>query len=331
MPDLVRTLLNSATVLAVVVVDDGSGEEFSPIFSRIREEGAHVLRHFVNLGKGAALKTGLNFAACSFPRAVGVVTADADGQHAVEDILATGQRLREKPLHLILGAREFGTGVPLRSRIGNVVTREVMHVFVGAKLSDTQTGLRGIPRAFIPELLRLKTTGYDFELDMLLRCRKDNRTISEIGIRTIYLDGNRASHFNPLLDSMRVYFVFLRFASVSLLTTLIDNIVFAAAFSFWPKLSVCQAISRSIAGLFNYFANKREVFHSHASNRLAVPKYVLILIVSGVISYLAINGLVSALHFNIFAAKLAVETALFLFSFIVQRAFVFSSDREEKD
>lgn len=71
-----------------VVVNDGSGPEFGSLF--LAFEGlarVHVLTHVVNLGKGAALKTGLNFVACNFPRAVGVVTADADGQHAVHDIL----------------------------------------------------------------------------------------------------------------------------------------------------------------------------------------------------------------------------------------------------
>src|ERR1035437_2208178 len=75
---IVAELAASPGVCAVVVINDGSGPEFSGIFAQIsRTDRVHLLAHIVNLGKGAALKTGLNYAACTFPESVGVVTADA--------------------------------------------------------------------------------------------------------------------------------------------------------------------------------------------------------------------------------------------------------------
>ena len=197
----------------VVVVDDGSGEQYAPIFSELRTiTGVSVLEHVTNLGKGAALKTGLNYIACKFRHSVGVITADADGQHAPEDILNIGEALSKSPSKLILGGRLFHGDVPMRSRLGNGVTKLVMRALIGCRLSDTQTGLRGIPMQFVPELLRSTATKYDFELDMLLKWQqKGGREFLEIPIRTIYIDGNHASHFNPFTDSVRVYLVFLRF------------------------------------------------------------------------------------------------------------------------
>ena len=86
-------------------------------------------------GKGAALKTGMNFALVTFPGCLGVVTADADGQHSVEDILRVAGALRERRDALILGVRAFDANVPFRSRAGNSITRMLMRVVVGRDLA----------------------------------------------------------------------------------------------------------------------------------------------------------------------------------------------------
>jgi len=105
-------------------------------------ERTSVLRHVVNLGKGAALKTGLNHAACLYPESVGVVTADADGQHSAADILRVAAELTANPRDLVLGVRTFGRSVPLRSRLGNALNSRHHAGDHRQKLSDTQTGLR---------------------------------------------------------------------------------------------------------------------------------------------------------------------------------------------
>src|SRR5947208_8968534 len=84
----------SKSIGTIVVVDDGSGPEFAAIFERLETYPlVQVVRHAVNLGKGAALKTGFNYALVHSPDAVGIVTADADGQHAPADILRLASRL----------------------------------------------------------------------------------------------------------------------------------------------------------------------------------------------------------------------------------------------
>ena len=247
----------------VVVVDDGSGPEFAELFAALQRVGETViLQHVINLGKGAALKTGLNHIACDAGGCVGVVTADADGQHTVEDVLAVAESLTANPQSLILGVRGFEGELPLRSRLGNAVTRHVMRWIMGQKVSDTQTGLRGIPMAMIPRLLVIPHQGYEFELEMLLVCKYEGIRIRETGIQTVYLDGNRSSHFNPLLDSFRIYFVLLRFTFVSLISAVLDNLVFAAVFACWPNLGAAQITGRVLATLFNFWGNRNTVFRS---------------------------------------------------------------------
>jgi glycosyltransferase involved in cell wall biosynthesis len=329
LPQIVEELAASPTVRAIVVVNDGSGPEFDGIFERVsRIGGVRMLAHIVNLGKGAALKTGLNIAACTFPESVGVVTADADGQHTVKDILRTVEALLEKPRQLVLGARRFEGDVPFRSRLGNVLTRRVLRAVTGQKISDTQTGLRGIPMDFIGALVRLRPNGYDFELEMLLACKRTQRPVCELEIETVYLDGNRSSHFNPLLDSMRISFLLIRFAAVSFSTAVIDNLVFLAVFHASAHVLPSMIVGRFVAGLFNYYTNKKGVFHAHVRESRAMPKYWLSMAVFGAVSYGFINVLMS-FGFAVPAAKLCAETILFAFSFVVQRDFIFRAPSQE--
>ena len=322
---LVEDLTGIEEIGAVIVVDDGSEPEYREVLRPLAlRENVRLLRHVVNLGKGAALKTGLNFAACEYPESVGVVTADADGQHHAQDILRVAAALEASPRHLVLGVRSFGAGVPFRSRFGNALTRYIMRAVTGQKLSDTQTGLRGIPMGWIPEVLKLRATGYDFELDMLVSCRGATPPVREVAISTIYVDNNRSSHFNPLRDSMRIYFVFVRFLAASLTTAGIDNLVFILALSFWPSALVCQIASRLVAGTFQFTAGKYGVFRSKAHTSVALPKYWLSVAAFGTLSYMLIQSIVAFTAIGIVTAKLCAETALFFLSFVVQRDFVFA-------
>lgn len=321
--ELVAKARCESVIRAVVVVNDGSGPAFEETFATLAAmESVRVLRHLVNLGKGAALKTGLNYAGCNFPEAAGVVTADADGQHAAGDVIRLATVLVKSPRMLVMGTRQFPPHIPFRSRFGNLLTRGVMRAVTGQRISDTQSGLRGIPMDFVPALLRIPQNGYDFELEMLLRCRREPRGILEVPIDTIYLDGNRSSHFNPLLDSMRIYFLFLRFSAVSLSTAALDNLVFLVAFRLLPNVLVSQCLGRLVAGLFNYYLNKSGVFHSQARNARTAPRYIFTVLFFGALSYSLIRLLVSV-GLSVQAAKLSSEGLLFAFSFIVQRDFVF--------
>ena len=319
--------LSASPLVAILLVDDGSGPEYAEVFRRAAGfPNVIVLRHAVNLGKGAALKSGLNYAYCEFPEAVGCVTADADGQHDPEDILRVARALAEDPGQLVLGSRSFAADVPLRSRLGNSITVGAVRLLVGCRLRDTQTGLRAIPRRFTPRLLKLSSSGYEFELDMLLLAKHMGVPIREVPIRTIYLDGNASSHFNPLLDSMRIYFVLLRFSFISVLTALLDNSAFAILIGAGLGIGQSQALARLMALVFNYASVRRAVFFSNETHSRVLPRYILLVVCSGFVSYGLINILVSATGMEVIAAKLAAETLLFIANFAIQRDFVFVKD-----
>jgi glycosyltransferase involved in cell wall biosynthesis len=323
LPDLVRALAEKA-IPAIVIVDDGSGPDYRDVFSRAAAfPNVHLIRHATNLGKGAALKTGINYALCTFPELVGIVTADADGQHHPDDIMRIADTMLARTDCLVLGSRAFDGDVPLRSRFGNSLTSMVVHALIGQKLTDTQTGLRGIPTSLLLRILRIESTGYEYELEMLIAAHHSSVPVIEEPIRTIYEDGNKSSHFNPIVDSMKIYFVLLRFGSVSLMTALLDNLVFYLAFRHSGHILGSQILARLFAVGFNYSMVRRSVFYSKQRHKAVLPKYLLLVLVSGTVSYAGIRLFSAKLSINPVSAKLMVETILFFANFAIQRMFIF--------
>ena len=82
--DLVEALEN-AGLIRIVLADDGSGSEYTPVFCRAEEMGCTIVHHEHNMGKGAALRTGIEKAVHQFGKNINVITADADGQHMAQD------------------------------------------------------------------------------------------------------------------------------------------------------------------------------------------------------------------------------------------------------
>ncbi|SPE42009.1 Methyltransferase type 12 [Candidatus Sulfopaludibacter sp. SbA3] len=326
---LVSELLQRG-VEAIIVVNDGSGPEFDGCFHAIAgRSGVHVLHHAVNLGKGAALKTGMNHALVHFPKCLGVVTADADGQHCSGDILSVAAGLRENAGALIIGVRTFDRAVPWKSRVGNNVTRALMRLMVGQNLSDTQTGLRGVPSSLIPHLLRVPTSGYEFELDMLMACKHQGCPVVEVPIRTIYVNDNRGSHFHPISDSMRIYFLLLRFSVLSLLTAVLDNVVFAFLYAATASIGESQITGRLVAMIFNYLGARSVVFQSQQKHAIVFPKYVSLVVCNGLVSYILIQFLHFRMGVSTVPAKLIAEGLLFIANFAIQRDFVFTRTKRE--
>ncbi len=193
----------------IIVVNDGSGSGYNHIFEeaeKLIDKNGVLLVHKENMGKGRALKTAFSYIINNIPDAVGGVTADCDGQHNAASIEKVSETLVSNPENLILGVRSFDRKeIPWKSYFGNVITLKVFHLISGIKVSDTQTGLRGIPLGFMNELIELKEDRFEFEMQMLLMTRHKHK-IKEIPIATIYESKtNHKSHFNPWADSAKIY------------------------------------------------------------------------------------------------------------------------------
>lgn len=190
----------------IIVVNDGSSSQFDTMFNEIRNHPqVTILKHAVNLGKGAALKTAFNYVLCHYPNCLGTITIDADGQHHLADIQQVVKTFLQQPNALTLGSRSFNQpNVPLKNKFGNIMIRQLFYLLYRKPLQDTQTGLRAIPCSFLSKLLKQPLNGYEFELRMLTNAILNGVDIREVTIKTIYLNNNDSSHFKPIIDSFRI-------------------------------------------------------------------------------------------------------------------------------
>ncbi len=188
---------------SVLVVDDGSGDRYADIFEAVRQN-ATVLTLSKNRGKGAALKAGMRYIRENMPDCEHFITCDADGQHRVEDVMRVRERLH-KGDHFVLTVRHAKTKVPLRSKVGNCLSRYVYTLLANRYLTDNQSGLRGFSRIHIDWLIKVEKDNYDYEMNVLYYASKKNIRISTLPIEAIYIGNNESSHFNPIKDTVRIY------------------------------------------------------------------------------------------------------------------------------
>ena len=315
----------------VIIVNDGSSSTCATIFEGIRRlPRVDVLDHAINLGKGQALKTAFNYFLLTYGhRCCGVVTADADGQHLVEDIGRVRAALEADPGALHLGMRTFRANVPWKSAVGNSLTRAVFRGLIGHGVHDTQTGLRGIPTDLLRRLLRIRANGYEFELEMLLAAMRHDVTIHEVPIATIYEDENRSTHFDPVWDSLRIYFVFVRFAVLSLSTAALDFLVFSAVHSASSNILASTMVARVFAGGYNFYMARTLVFRSTKAAAPELLKFVALIVWLMCVSYVLVSALVRFGGLGVYSAKVIAETGLFVANFAVQHLLVFRRASDE--
>ena len=309
--------------LRVMLVDDGGGETFAPIFARCRELGAQVAVHTVNLGKGRALKTGINAALQVWPELSGIVTADADGQHTVSDILRLIAAMEENPSALVLGSREFTGEVPFKSRWGNRITRAVYALASGIRVGDTQTGLRALPRESLPEMMRIDGERYEYEMNVLLKLRDMRLGVVEVPIETIYIDDNAGSHFNPVRDALRIYMVIFKFMFSSIVSFAIDYALYwlcLGRFGLSPLVS--YALARLVSSQVNYHLNKNTVFAGRGGKN-SMAKYYALAVAQGLVGAGLVQFLPTVLPVSAAVVKIPVDIILFAISYLIQRDYVF--------
>jgi glycosyltransferase involved in cell wall biosynthesis len=316
----------------ILVVDDGSGDAYAPVFAEAEALGCRMVRHAVNMGKGRALKTGFNDAINAGYADQGVITADADGQHTPQDIEKIAVMMAAKPDALVLGVRLFVGNVPLRNRIGNGITRFVFTLINGDKVQDTQTGLRGIPLQHMPLLLTLAGERYEYEMNMLLVARPNGIRMEQVPIETVYIEGNKHSHYKVLLDSARVYGKLLSFIASSMIAAFLDFGLFVLLHNLLPtKLMVSVVVARVCSSFVNYLINHNLVFRAKGGMARSAIRYYTLATVIMMSSYLLIRLFVDVFAINTYLAKVIADIILYFVSFVVQREFVYRTGSQRRE
>lgn len=186
-----------AQLETVVVVDDGSHDATA---DTAREAGAIVVSHPSNRGKGAALRTGLEWA--SEHGYDVALTLDADGQHPPSQIPRLLAASRD-PDALVLGVRDLaGANAPRANQLSNGFSNWFLSMVTRRSLRDTQCGLRRYPvRRTLA--LRVADDGFGFETEVLLRALRASVPIVQVDIEVLYPD-TRTTHFDSRRDPWRI-------------------------------------------------------------------------------------------------------------------------------
>jgi len=301
----------------IVIVNDGSHDNhLEPFEKAAQHPEVTVLVHEVNKGKGRGLKTAFQYVLENRPDSEGVITVDGDNQHTPKDILKCAERMIAEKDKVVLGCRDFDEpNVPPKSKFGNKTTSRVFRIFCGMKISDTQTGLRAIPRQYLELLVNTKGERFEYETEMFFALHKAKISWVEEKIETVYIEENASTHFNPFLDSIKIYRIIFKFIFKYTLSSLIccgidiglcvflkyffaQNGIFAGIeiktavgkFFQWifsagsTELAVSAAfqilmatvIARVISSIVNYVLNRKVVFGSSSSVGKTVWRYYLL-------------------------------------------------------
>lgn len=350
----------------IIVVNDGSSPEHIHFFEEAGEyPQVTVLTHEVNRGKGAALKTAFHYLHESRPEIEAAITCDGDGQHTVESMNDCLSAYEEHPGSVIIGGRDFDSAnIPPRSRFGNKVSSVIYRFACGIKLKDTQTGLRVIPAECFEIFSNLKGDRYEYETHMLIEIVNRKIPYYEVPIETIYIDDNESSHFNPLKDSAKIYVVVLKYFFKFLLSSLTSWVVDIGV--YWITMAICVHFwhlkdtivdSNSLAGalihhswnyhiaavliatltsrvtssIVNFIINRKVVFKDVSDVRKTATKYFILAICQMIVSFLLVdllaNGLLHVTGFLNVLIKCVVDMCLFVFSYGIQRKWVFKEKR----
>lgn len=326
--ELVENLTNSG-YKDIIVVNDGSSNEYDKYFESIKEKVV-LLTHSINLGKGRALKTAFNeYLNCHKSKTGGVITVDSDGQHKIEDIKKVNKKLLKSKNSLILGARNFNNeNVPFRSKFGNKLTRIIFSFLTGIKVTDTQTGLRGIPPKYIETLMNVQGERFEYEMNMIMFAKNNDINIEEETIETVYIQENKSSHFNPLTDSFKIYLIFFKYILSSLISFIVDIGLYKIFFNLLIKsltnyvIIIATIGARIISSFVNYKINKNTVFKSSSKN--SIIKYYALCIIQMIISAILVSYVYNLIgKQGEVLIKIIVDIILFFMNFKIQKEWVF--------
>ncbi len=322
----------------IIIINDGSGKEYSDFFENLKKQGIVVLTHYINLGKGRAIKTAFNYVLNNYKDIIGTITADCDGQHYIEDIIKCANRLKQEPDKLIIGTRNFNEKqVPFKSRYGNKITRAIFATFVGIKVTDTQSGLRGFGKDIMKQFLQTAGERYEYETNMLIECKEKNINIEEIPISTIYIQNNSLSHFNVIKDSLMIYKLFIKYIITALSSFILDILLFTLLVNILPqinigiitKIVIASIIARVISSTYNFLMNSNIVFKN--MNKNSIIKYFILATLQMLISAFGVSEIFKLININSSLIKIILDTIIFIVNFIIQREWVFKEGNRNKE
>lgn len=180
-----------------IIVDDGSVDQ---TVATAKKFTPHFLVHPVNLGKGAAMKTGADFA-FNYLDASAVIFMDGDDQHSVGDLDKFYELLKDKDDQLIFGIREFNQEMPFYRVLGNRFASFLVKMLFGQEIPDIPSGFKAMSKN-IYHKLRWQSSDYGVELEIACKTAKLKLPFKTVNIKTIYHDLDRGMNLLEVIKML---------------------------------------------------------------------------------------------------------------------------------
>lgn len=324
---------------SVVVVDDGSGEDYRDFFSSV-DGRASILTHEKKLGSGAAFRTAFRFIKSngSFDPEDGVVMIDPDLGYTVDDAALVSEKWRENRGSLVTGGIRFDKA-PFMRRIGEGVIRTVFAVSTGVRIRDIHSGLRAFSVSDVDTMLGISGDGREYELNQLVYLSKMHKPIIEADLHAVPFEKS-SPHRTTASDALRICKTVLSFLGSSVTSWVIDYVLLLGLNELFrahiertgelftikdadPKLPAV-VIARIVSSTVNYLLNRRVVFKS--GSRLSVLLYFITVGALLALNYLLLD-LMTRAGIPLWIAQIMAQIIIYPLSFFLQRKFVFRNKK----
>lgn len=308
----------------VVVVNDGSSLDYKEFFDACNTK---KISYPTNRGKGYALKKGYEYIKENYNNYI-VVTIDSDGQHKVEDAKNLCEYVKNNMDTLVIGKRLRKDNVPLRSMIGNTITKFVFNLATGLDIYDTQSGLRAFSNKLIDYMLEIEGERFEYEMNVLLNLNQKNIKHKEIEIQTIYIDNNKKSHFKTISDSFKIYGKIAEFKVKPLVSFFMDLVIFAALIIATNKIITSNLISKTISLALYYIINIKEIFKEKPKLKNILFQLLTIIIYIIVSTFLII---ILSKIINKYTSKVIIELLLFIIIQKIKNKLIIKTNKTNND
>ena len=309
---LVIQQLASAGMTRIVVVSHEPGEDPSNSITWL---------DYPSGSPGSAILMGLRVVYEKYAECQGVVLVNLPKHYYPAEILALAAEAANQPEKLLVAERRSNGKTALHYKILGAVSQVIVRLFLGNSLHDLRSGLKAFPISAIPTLLSIPADRSEFNLEMLLACKKAGITIKGYALPTLVADANEDSQ--TLINSLIIYFIFTRYISTSLLTAAVDYLVFILSYPLIQNVLVCIYLARLAAILINFVLLRKVVFYSSDTIPSTFLKYITVVLFSGFITALLINFFNSQLHIRVVLGKMMAELLLYFVNFYFLNRLVF--------
>lgn len=322
----------------IVIVDDGSDPAYAGIFERLKVEGSYVFHHTVNIGFGAAIKTGIKKIREIIPDFTGYILVDDCFQNSAYDILRVSHAMNRNSKNIVLAARDYESkDVPIGKRIGFKIASLIFKYTKHIEYPDVLSGLRGFPAEIIDYLLMIPGVRFEYGINILSFISQQEMPVQIISIPVELSPEKTIASYQPFSDSVKIYRTIMRFAIASISCTMLDLLLFTFFLHAIPLFFIHSFYNRKyslvlsstfaariISGSTNFTINRKWSFKTEQGREWGrqVIKYFCVFFCQMTASGLLVSFF-SFIPICLTALKLLVDMSLFFFNYYIQSKWVF--------